>query len=167
MGKNSFHKDILPLRHGMYRYALKLLRKEAEALDAVQDVLMRLWEKRDSLERIDNAEAFCMRSIRNQCLNMIKRNKRIISDEVLIDRDNGEMNPMQEAHSNQMVHEIKGCIDELTETQRSCLHLREIEGYSYREIADTLDLSLPQVKVKIYRGRKKVQEYLDEKSLIS
>jgi len=74
--KEQFHKEILPLREKLYRYALSITLDTALAEDVLQDVFIKLWTKRDQLVQVKNREAWCVRVVRNQSLDRIRQRKR-------------------------------------------------------------------------------------------
>ena len=57
--KIDFRNDILPLKNQLYRFALRITLDSAEAEDVVQETLIKVWNKRDTWDEIDNIEAFC------------------------------------------------------------------------------------------------------------
>ena len=66
-----FKNEIFPLKDKLFRYAYSLLKDRAEAEDVVQEVFMRLWQKRDELINIKNIEAWNMTMTRNLTLDRI------------------------------------------------------------------------------------------------
>ena len=75
MDKAIFQKEILALRDKMFRLARSILQNNEAAEDTVQEVSLKLWEKREKLKDVDNIQAFTLRSVRNYCLDMIKSHK--------------------------------------------------------------------------------------------
>ena len=69
----DFRTDILPLKNQLYRLALRITLDSAEAEDIVQDTLIKVWNKRDDWDHIDNIEAFCLTICRNLSLDSVKR----------------------------------------------------------------------------------------------
>ena len=73
-----FEKDIIPLKHPIFRYALYMLKNKDDARDITQDVLIKLWEKRQYLNQVDNRRAWALKITRNQCLDFFKSKKKQI-----------------------------------------------------------------------------------------
>ncbi|HCY46111.1 MAG TPA: hypothetical protein DHU89_05460, partial [Flavobacteriales bacterium] len=71
-------------------------------------------------------------------------------------------NPYEETAEKDTVGSIKRMINELPEKQRTVIILRDVEGFSYDEIAKILDMSLSLVKVNLHRGRKQVRTQMME-----
>ena len=70
MKKFSFRDDVLPLKDRLYRLALRITLNPAEAEDAVQDTLIRVWEHREEWEQIESIEAYAHTICRNIALDM-------------------------------------------------------------------------------------------------
>ena len=70
MKKVSFRDDVLPLKNRLYRLALRITLNPAEAEDAVQDTLIKVWERREEWERIESIEAYALTICRNISLDM-------------------------------------------------------------------------------------------------
>lgn len=69
----DFRNDILPLKNQLYRLALRITLDSAEAEDIVQETLIKVWNKHDDWDNIDNIEAFCFTVCRNLALDSLKR----------------------------------------------------------------------------------------------
>ncbi len=158
----SFRNDVLPLKNLLYRLALRITLNPAEAEDAVQETMMKVWKRRDSWNEIDNIEAFCVTTCRNLSLDMTRRNGR---QEVSLDSvateptdDGNATNPEEQTVRRDSVALVRRIMDSLPEKQRSTMQLRDIEGKSYKEIAALLGISEEQVKVNIFRARQAVKQ---------
>ena len=75
MVARDFKTTVLPVSKKLLRFATHFLKDEDEAHDVVQDVFLKLWQKRDTLGEIENIEAFAMRMTRNRCLDVIRANE--------------------------------------------------------------------------------------------
>ncbi|MCE2616892.1 RNA polymerase sigma factor [Phocaeicola oris] len=163
MREISFKNDILPLKDKLYRLAFRITLDSAEAEDIVQDTLMRAWEKREEWNRIDSIEAFCLTIARNLAIDrsrkMETQNVELISErEEQLDAST----PYDQLTENELLKLVHRLVNELPEKQRSIIQLRDIEGKSYKEIADIMQLPEEQVKVNLFRARQKIkQKYLE------
>src|SRR5690554_5185109 len=77
---SDFKIKVLPVSKKILRYATHFLKDEDEARDVVQDVFLKLWQKREELDQIENMEAFAMRMTRNRCLDIIRAGKTVPMD---------------------------------------------------------------------------------------
>ena len=162
MTADAFLTQILPLRDKCYRFAASILRNGPESEDVAQDILVRLWERRERLATVDNVEAFAMRATRNLALDR-KRNAnwRTTNTDVLFDLSTSNITPDVQAEQREAIAAVFNCMDDLPEIQRAILHLREVDQMSYDEIAHALELPVSQVKVYLHRARKKVRTLID------
>jgi RNA polymerase sigma-70 factor (ECF subfamily) len=157
----SFQNDILPLKNELFRLALRITQNRAEAEDIVQDTMLKIWNRRDDWSQIDNIEAFCLTICRNLALDRQKRMDNQTDDigEQPETVDNSYVsNPEEQAVQRDRVQLVRRLIDLLPEKQRSCMQLRDIEGKSYRDIAEIMNITEQQVKVNIFRARQTVKD---------
>ena len=145
---------------GIYRFAVKHLRDQDLAKDVVQESFARLWTKIDQVEAA-KAKSYLFTTAHH-----------VMVDEV---RKGSRSTRMEEHHDNlrsvnQDTPDLKEVLDAALATlpaiQRSVVLLRDLEGYTYEEIAELTDLNLPQVKVYIYRGRTALKDYIGQLDLV-
>ena len=152
------------MKDKLFRLAYSIVREQAEAEDIVQDVMVKLWSKRDEWKYIENLEAYCFRIAKNTSLDrlasMAIRKTGVIDPE----RENlffiDHRSPHSEMERKEQRSVIDQCIDTLSENQRLVFTLREIDGMSYREIAEALAISEDLVKISLHRARQKMKEML-------
>lgn len=160
MTPQEFKTEIFPLGPKLYRFALKMLGKREESEDMVQDTFLKLWSNKDKLSEIKNLDAFAMTITRNLCLDRIKskswQSQSSLGDEIIEAPGNLSL-------SMEMIDEVqkaKKAIDDLPELQRMTIHLRDIEGMEYEEIAEILGTNVNAVRVNLSRARKQVRDVL-------
>jgi len=155
----DFKTNILPVSKKLLRFATLFLKDEDNAKDVVQDVFLKLWQKRDELEKIDNIEAFAMRMTKNRCLDVIRAGKTI---PISADTDRKMREESVDVHIqvefSESANQIKKLINGLPDLQRTVMYLRDIEQLSYDEIAETTELQLNAIRVNLSRARKKVRD---------
>lgn len=139
----------------LYGYALKFLRNQVEAQDIVQDVFEKLWINRKKVEYA-KAKSWMFTTAHNAMINLIQRNKKIefFSEEQLPEKSFQSNNAFE---SNDT---IEWAVSILPPLQKSIILLRDLEGYSYEEIGDMLEISPSQVKVYLFRARTKIKKQL-------
>lgn len=155
----SFRTTVLPLSDRLFRLALRITMNRAEAEDVVQDTLLRVWECRGEWEQIGSLEAFAIATCRNRALDVAKRAGR--NDAPLDAVDNRRQaadGGLQRLEAREQLSLVRRLMDDLPEVQRSIMLLRDIEGKTYQEIAQLLDISETQVKVYLHRARTKIKE---------
>jgi len=161
MKEISFQRDILPMKNQLYRLAHRITGDQQEAEDVVQDTMIKVWNRRDSWAQIENIEAFCLATCRNLALDHTRRAAFIapsIDGQQADEPTAPQPSPEEQASQHDRVELVKALINKLPEKQRSCIHLRDIEGKSYKEIATVLDITEDQVKVNIFRARQAIRQ---------
>jgi RNA polymerase sigma factor (sigma-70 family) len=160
MNLEAFQNRVLPAKNKLYRFALKFLGNEEEAKDVVQEVFVRVWNGRHQLNEVQNWEAWCMRITKNLSLDRIRSMSRKQTqpiEEVYHIRQDS-LSPHESAVIQESMNQIDRFIAGLPEKQRQVIHLRDVEGYSYNEICEILELDMNQVKVNLFRARNAVRE---------
>ena len=155
----SFRTTVLPLSDRLYRLALRITMNKAEAEDVVQDTLLRVWEQRSQWEQINSLEAFAIAICRNRALDVLKRAGRNTKSLDEVDDVHSAMPNVQSSmEAREQLSLVRRLMDSLPELQRTIMLLRDIEGKTYQEIAQALDISETQVKVYLHRARTKIKE---------
>lgn len=160
MDLESFEKRVLPAKNKLFRFALRFLGNEEEAKDIVQEVFIRVWNGRDKMNEVQNWEAWCMRITRNLSLDRVRlmKGKTTQTLENSFDVHNNALTPHESAEIDESMKKVSQMIAALPEKQRQVIHLRDVEGYSYQEICEILELDMNQVKVNLFRARNAVRE---------
>lgn len=163
MNKEHFHNTISPIKDKLYRFALRLVGSSPEAEDVVQEVMIKLWKQQGEWSQLKSIEAWSMRLTKNLSIDKIRSKHRQTEDiSTQFDLVSPQANPYQQTESSDTMQQIRQMMQQLPEQQRMCMHLRDIEGMSYQEVADTLEISLNQVKVNINRARGKMRLWLTQ-----
>lgn len=162
MNIEAFKNRVLPAKNKLFRFAFKFLGNEEEAKDIVQEVLIRVWNSREQMGQVQNWEAWCMKITRNLSLDRIRsinrKQTQPIEDSYHIRQE--ALTPHESTEAHESMQKITQFIAALPEKQRQVIHLRDVEGYSYNEICDILELDMNQVKVNLFRARNAVREKL-------
>jgi RNA polymerase sigma factor (sigma-70 family) len=162
MNLDSFKKHVLPLNKKLFHYAYLLLKNRSEAEDAVQEVCLKLWKIRDSLENFNSIEAFAIKVTRNWCLDRIKAKKPLYVENYLSwsEQDSGVSDPYRSLEQEEHWNMLLRVLDQLPEQQRMIVHLRDIEGLEFEEIAEIMDMNINAIRVTLSRARTKIKEEL-------
>lgn len=164
MDLNTFKEQVLPHRDKMYRFALGFIRNEEEARDIVQEVFLKMWEDRHSLEKVVNIAAWSMTMVRNKALDKLKSGQtRFViekSAESFGCSQSTVEDPQQLLSQKESILLIEKTLQLMPETQRTVFKLREFRQYSYAEIAEVLKIEVNYVKILLHRARKALREKL-------
>ena len=168
----QLHKLIDTMQDRLYRLALGIVGRNVEAEDVVQEVFIKAWEQRSQWAGVENMEAWLYRMTQRHAIDKTRSafTKRTRGNDVSVLGEKvsgveGYANSQQVAEESSMIEYIRNCMVKLTEPQRLVMQLRDIEGYSYDEIAEALAMPLGQVKTHLHRARKHMQELVDRKNI--
>ena len=151
-GKDIFGQKRLDF---MFRLACSILGRSDEAQDMMQDVAERILRRQDKMDDVGNVDAFLTRAVRNACIDSLRRRKDTtpkipeVPDEKSPDRWS----------DRQLVHRA---LARLPERQRLAIHLKDIEGYSIKELAGILETDEANVRTILSRGRKALRETIEK-----
>ena len=158
MNPEEFKIQVLPLKYKLYRLSLRLLGRVEEAEDSVQDAMVKLWNRREELNNYSSIEAFAMTITKNLCLDRIRskafQTQRLSDQQVMAVKQNPE-ELLEKADFTVFVRKI---IESLPEQQKAIMHMRDIEGMEYDQIAEVMELNVNAVRVNLSRARKKVRD---------
>ncbi len=159
----DFRYDLLPLKDKLFRLALRITLDTAEAEDVTQDALLRVWEKRDSLGHLDSLEAYVLTVGRHLALDRSRRSEaaNLSIEESGTDAPDTALGPHERLERDERMARVHDIFSRLPEQQRTVMQLRDIEGKTYREVADIMGITEDNVKVTLHRARQAVrQQYL-------
>lgn len=157
MNTEEFKAKILPHYRYMYRIAASVMKSDSEAADVVQDVMLRLYERRNQLDNVADIRSYCAYVVRNACLNIMRSRKEYISTEEISDIDSS-----QDIHRTLERKDMSGIIvkamNRLPENQLKVFKLSMYGGFSNAEIADMLGITQGNVRILLSRARNKIKE---------
>ena len=155
-----FHTVWIPLQERFYRVAYFILEDRADALDAVQDLYMKLWMMRESLDLVRNPGAYGALLMRNLCIDRIRR--LTPADPLPIDLP-GKEPPDEELIRKESLGALLRAMDTLPDSQRNLMNLHILQGKSYDEIAAETGLSPLNIRVQVSLARKRLKQYEDDR----
>ncbi|WP_281540441.1 RNA polymerase sigma factor [Maribacter aestuarii] len=163
MKQAEFLNAVLPFKDKLYRLAKRLLVSSEEAEDATQEVLLKLWSKKNAIKGYNSVEAFAMTMTKNFCLDRLKSkqagNLKLVHSNY--GDDGSSLQTQLEAKDS--VNWVQKIMEELPEQQKMVLQLRDVEQYEYDEIEELMDMKPTAIRVALSRARKTIREKLIEK----
>jgi len=153
---------LTPFKNKMFRYAYSIIGSKFEAEDIVQEAIIKVWKKKENFAEIDNKEAWVITIVRNLAIDKVRARKKKSTSDIddyfhISDNAPGPDVKLEQSDAIKKVAEI---MNTLADTQKEIITLRDIEGYTYQEIADIMGLKVDQVKVYLFRARKTLREKL-------
>lgn len=153
MNSEQLNIEFLRVKDAAYRYAVALLRDRSEAEDLVQDLYERLWRRRLLLRRT-GFRSLVMTAIRNAALDRLRERERRRCESV--DEAVAELVEMDERRDE--VALLKRIIARLPDREREVIHLRDVEGMAFEDIAEVVECSEAAARMAHSRARQKVKD---------
>jgi len=169
--QGRFESEALPLLPGMYSAAFRLTRNAADAEDLIQETFLRAYRAFHQFEPGTNLKAWLYRILTNTFINSYRKRQRepqtISDDEVedwyLFSKMSEEgMEPSAEAAVLESLpdEDVQEALSSLPEQFRMAVLLADVEGFSYKEIADIMGVPIGTVMSRLHRGRKALEKRL-------
>ncbi len=157
MDADTFKKVFIPYHQKLYRIAYRIVQDAANAEDIVQDTFIKLWNKRDEMESVDNTEAFAIIILRNTCLDHLRKTKNDRYTDY--DTDMTETTSLtKQIELQDEAEKIKYLINKLPDQQRQVMMMKHWDEYSDEEIEQATGLSAGNIRVILSRARKTIRE---------
>ncbi len=166
--KVSFQKIYEKNCRLMMSMAMKILNHEQEAEDAVYEAFLALAEhySRYKKRKDDEMRALCIIITKNKAIDILREKKKY-SDEIIENlnlHESKEKQPENAVIADEQSELLKHALCELPEILKCVLELKYYLGYSNKEIADILEIQLKTVEMRLYRGKKKLREVLENET---
>ena len=168
-----FEEDALPYLDQIYRTALRMTRNPTDAEDLVQETFVRAFSAFRSYRQGTNLRAWLFRILRNTYINSYRKAQRTpftgsadeLTDGQLLDIESREGVGARSAEIEALERlgddDINDALAALPEDFRTAVVLADIEGFSYKEIAEIMDTPVGTVMSRVHRGRKALRGLLE------
>ena len=167
---NAFEELVLEYEKKVYNVALRMLNNSEDAADMTQEAFIKAYNSLSGFRGDSKFSVWLTRIVSYLCLDFLRsRNRRPTvslsmededGEDVQLDIADTSQSPEQLLERSLTRESVRRGLQSLPEDYREILLLREIQGLSYDEIAAALDIEVGTVKSRIFRGRKKLCDYL-------
>lgn len=157
MDTDTFKKVFLPYHQKLYRIAYRIVQDVANAEDIVQDTFIKLWNKRNDMDDVENTEAFAITILRNTCLDHLRKTK----NDYLTNYDTEipeTISLSKQLEVRDEANHVKRLINMLPDPQRQIMVMKHWDGYSDEEIEQVTGLTSGNIRVILSRARKTIRE---------
>jgi RNA polymerase sigma-70 factor, ECF subfamily len=177
--KREFEELFLPLLDNLYSIALRMARNERDAEDLVQETFLKAFRFFHRFERGTNARAWILTILTNTFRTRYRKKKQepnmvdfeavenfCLADEMVKEITATDKSEAQGAEvvtsilKDYVSDDIIEALEEVPDQFRIAVLLSDVEGFSYQEISEILNISVGTVKSRIFRGRKILQKQL-------
>ncbi|NMH89619.1 RNA polymerase sigma factor [Flavivirga algicola] len=162
MNKKEFRLKVFSLSEHLFPMVSRMLGNNANAEDAIQEIMMKLWLKRKQIGLHPNITGFVFLTARNYCIDLMRKKRLEIDDSPLqleiLKSENGQ----EQLEWKELNIIIKKILKSLPEQQREVIMMRDLDGYEFIEIAAALKLKVEHVRVLLSRARNQVSIELEK-----
>jgi len=161
--QKEFNAEMLPHLDALYNFAIRLSANPTDAEDLVQDTIVKAYRFFSSYERGTNAKAWLFRILKNSYINnyrkVSKQPYQVDYDEIssyyeTVRSDRSDTTDMEQIIYREMLDdEVTRALNKLPEDFRTVVLLCDIEGFTYEEIANMLDVPIGTIRSRLHRGR--------------
>jgi len=172
----NFEQDAMQYARQLYSAAMRMTRNPSDAEDLVQETFLKAYRAYHTFEEGTNLKAWLYRILTNTYINKYRKDTRRPSEvdlgsveDLYLYRNIGSEESAEAARTTEdrvldglVESDIKKAVEDLPENFRLPVLLADLEGFSYKEIADILDIPIGTVMSRLHRGRKAMQKSLWE-----
>ena len=165
--KSAYERLFKEYAPKIYHFSLSYLHNVADSEELVQDVFLKIWEKREMLDQSGNLKAFIYKVAINTIYDFIRRKnvEYAFKDYVEAHADNSSTNTWHEVIYNEMQGQLNNLIEQFPEQRKKIFKMSKQEGLTNDEIAKELNLSKRTVENQLYRAIAFLKENLKNESL--
>lgn len=160
MTRSNYNSLVEEHADSLLRFIVYVIRDRAKSEDIVQDVFLKVWQKRKEIDS-KTAKSYLFTIGHNLAISHIRANNRHPELEITLELENKTEDHSAKGYSNES-EIVWQELERLSPIAKSLIILRDWEGYSYQEIAQITSLSEGQVKIGIHRARERLKERLQK-----
>lgn len=170
--QEDFEEEIIPHLDALYNFALRLTSDPNDAEDLVQDTIVKAYRFFSSYEKGTNAKAWLFRILKNSYINNYRKKSKqpnqVDYDEVAtfyetIRAERTDTSDLEDRMFRELIDDdISNALEELPEDFRTVVLLCDVEGFTYEEIANMLDVPIGTIRSRLHRGRNLLKAQLME-----
>lgn len=161
--KNAFRELYEKYHRQLYYFAKRFLKADTMAEDAVQDIFIKLWDKRETLEADSSVKSFLFTMLKNHVLNTIRNQKtlrRVLESYKKISGSKQRNTTEDEMLFKEYKELVEQAMSDLSPAERRVFKMKNIEGMTNARIAEIRDVSVNTVKTQFYLSTKFIRNYL-------
>lgn len=169
----NFEAEVLPFMDSLYSTAYRMSRNRQDAEDLLQETYLRAYKYYDKFQEGTNFKAWLFKILKNTFINRYRKRQRQPlknSFDEIEDAFESKLlespltargaTPEEELMVDALDQDVQKALEALPEDYRTAVELADLQGMSYREIADQLEIPLGTVMSRLYRGRRKLEAVL-------
>lgn len=162
MTTEEFKNTVIPFSRKLYPMLKRILKDEEETRDALQDLMMKLWNNRKTLDKCTNQQAYIITVAKNYSFDLLKKKR----PSTMSENDEHKVLNLQANETEPDIKEkfeyVHKIIETLPEKYRIVIQMRDIDGFSYEEIQEFTGFEIPNIRVILSRARMKVKQEVEK-----
>ena len=154
MNKNDFKLKVFSLSERLFPMVSRMLGNATSTEDAIQDIMMKLWDKRKQLEQHPNVTGFVFLMARNYCIDVLRKKRQTVDDAtpyLQVLKSGEDHKDLEWKELNTIIQNV---LKTLPEQQQEVFMMRDIDGYEFTEIAAAMEIKVEHARVLLSRARK-------------
>lgn len=162
MTTEEFKNKVIPFSRKLYPMLFRILKNEEETRDALQDLMVKLWNKRSELDKCNSQSAYIVTVAKNYSFDLLKKKRPANlneADSYKILQLKADSLSLETKEKFECVHKV---IETLPEKYRTVIQLRDIDGYSFEEIKTMTGFEVSNLRVILSRARQKVKTEVEK-----
>ncbi|MDI9347398.1 MAG: RNA polymerase sigma factor [Methylacidiphilales bacterium] len=160
---------VMPHLPYLHRVARRFCNNRSDADDLVHDLLVKLFEQPDLIERVEYLKTWLVRCLYNLYIDGVRKNSKTVAmepetiQEIIESGSSAQIKTLEEIKDLEQLNVVLGrLLSNLPATQRAIVVLHDMEGYQLSELATQLDIPIGTVKSRLHRGRERLKALLIE-----
>ncbi|WP_319479700.1 sigma-70 family RNA polymerase sigma factor [uncultured Draconibacterium sp.] len=162
MTTKEFKNTVIPYSVKLYPMLFRILKNEEETRDALQELMLKLWNRKDELVKCTNQSAYIITMARNYSFDLLKKKNPQAMDEKHEYRILNMEADGTDSDTIERYEKVKQVINDLPEKYKTVIELRDIDGFSFDEIKEITGYEVANLRVILSRARQKVKEEVEK-----
>ena len=162
MTAEEFKHKVIPYSVKLYPLIFRILKNEEETRDALQDLMLKLWNKRNDLNQCSNLSAYIITIAKNYSFDLLKKKRPTLiaeKDEFKILNMEASGNDQDKKEKYEYIHKT---IEKLPDKYKTVMQLRDIDGFTFEEIKEMTGFEITHIRVILSRARLKVKQEIEK-----
>lgn len=162
MTTEEFKEKVIPYSVKLYPMIFRILKNEEETRDALQELMLKLWNKRTDLNKCNNLPAYIITTAKNYSFDLLKRKR----PEVLEEKEEYKILNIEEKgfdlEDREKYEYVQKTIEKLPENFKTVIQLRDIDGFTFEEMKEITGFEVAHIRVILSRARMKVKQEVEK-----
>jgi RNA polymerase sigma factor (sigma-70 family) len=162
MNKTDFKLKVFSLSERIFPMVARMLGSSENAEDAIQEIMLKRWEKRKQVEKHPNINGFVFLTAGKYCIVVLRKKPFVLEEATDYFKVLESKNEYMQLEWKELNTAIKEILKKLPEQQIEVFMMRDLDGYKFSEIAAAVEIKIEHVRVLLSRARKQISAALEK-----